>query len=394
MTPINVMIYEPYPMGEGGNYRTLVYILQFLDRKRFTPIIVVPEDSKALDAFRREGVEVLVETPPPSIHRFAGQVLRDSLLGRLRNGLDLVRYNARLARLMRARRIGLVYCNSIRALLLAGLGARMARVPAVWYVKGELANGLLDRAGFFIASRVLFFCAANRDDKYRRLVRLLRRRIGILRIGIDPAMLAAVERVDTAPLRAELDVRPDNVNAVILAQLYPPKGQHLVLAGLREIVDAVPNFQLYIVGDPVLAEYDPYRTELEAMVKQQGLEGHVHFTGWRSDALPILRTMDMLVHPSLAEGFGRAVLEAMALGLPVVASAVGGLREIIRDGENGYLVAPGDTATIVDRVIRLSRDESLRRRMGAAARAEVYADYLIEDKMRELQDIWSGMARA
>jgi glycosyltransferase involved in cell wall biosynthesis len=393
MTPLNVAIYEPYPMGEGGNFRTLVYILKFLDRTRFTPIIVVPQDSKALDTFRNEGIEVIVATPPASVHRFAGQVLRDRLLARVRNVFDLFRYNLRLARFMRARRIDLLYCNSIRALLLAGIGARIAGVPSLWYVKGELANGLLDRIGFRLANRILFFCAANRDDKYPALVRKFSRKIGILRIGIDPEVLRQVEQTDTSALRRELDIREDRINAVILAQLYPPKGQHLVLERLREIVNAVPQLRLYLVGDPVLKEYDSYRRELEQMVDAAGLRDHVVFTGWRSDALPILTTMDFLIHPSLAEGFGRAVLEAMALGLPVVASAVGGLREIIRDGENGFLVTPGDSATLADRIIRLARERELRERFGREARREVYANYLIADKMLELQNIWAGMVR-
>jgi hypothetical protein len=133
MRRLNVLIYEPYPMGQGGgNQRTLWYILKFLDRAKFNPIILSPEETEFLARFRSRGVELLIETPPASIHRFGGQVLREGILGRLRSALDVLRYNIRLARLMRARQIDLIYCNSIRALLLAGFGARWAGVPSLW----------------------------------------------------------------------------------------------------------------------------------------------------------------------------------------------------------------------------------------------------------------------
>jgi glycosyltransferase involved in cell wall biosynthesis len=104
--------------------------------------------------------------------------------------------------------------------------------------------------------------------------------------------------------------------------------------------------------------------------------------------------MDILIHPSLAEGLGYSVLEAMALGRPVVTSAVGGLREIIVDGQNGFLIKPGDTDAIVDRVIRLAADPDLRTTMGRAARETIFADYLGEDKIHDLERLWREMARA
>jgi glycosyltransferase involved in cell wall biosynthesis len=391
--PLNLLVYEPYPMGPaGGNLRTLSYILKFLDRSRVTPIIVTPEDTDVIARYREQGVEVVTAPPPPSLHRYAKRVLSDGMIGRLRSALDLIRYNRRLARLMRARGIDVVYCNSIRGLLLAGLGARLAGVPVLWYVKGALENGILDRLGFVIADRILFFCESNRDDRYPALVRWYRRKIGIVNIGLDPKVIAATEAADTCALRQSLDIREDRLNAIILGQVYPPKGQHFVLQGLRQIVDRHPEFMLYIVGDPVLEEYRPYRAELERIVERDGLRDHVRFTGWRPDALQLLHVMDLVIHPSLAEGFGRAVLEAMALGRPVVASAVGGLREIIRDGENGFLVAPRDTPALVDRILRLSSNPELRRSFGREARHAVFARYLIEDKVRELESIWQNMA--
>jgi glycosyltransferase involved in cell wall biosynthesis len=129
------------------------------------------------------------------------------------------------------------------------------------------------------------------------------------------------------------------------------------------------------------------------LIKKYGLQEHVHFTGWRKDSLDIVNLMDMVIHPSLAEGFGRAVLEAMALGKPVIASAVGGLREAVKDGSNGYLVEPGDVSAIAQRWRLLISDPQLRKRVGSAAEQTVFNNYLIDDKAAEMFSIWAEMAQ-
>jgi glycosyltransferase involved in cell wall biosynthesis len=148
-----------------------------------------------------------------------------------------------------------------------------------------------------------------------------------------------------------------------------------------------------VVGDAVLDEYRGYEERLRAQVAAARLQDHVVFTGWRDDTLVLASQMAIIVHPSFAEGFGRAVLEAMALGRPVIASAVGGLREAIRDGVNGMLVPPGSVEALADRLLVLLRDPALRERLGREARETVRADYQIHDKVAELSNVWADVMR-
>lgn len=387
--PVRLAMYESYPMGHGGgNHRTQLYIVKELDRRKVLPLVMSPADTPFINRLRNMGVDCEVVSPPESINRFAGQMLRDTVWARAKSAIDLLRYNIRVAKVLRQCKVDVLYCNSIRAVLLAGLGGRLAGVPVIWYVKGALENPLLDRMGFYLSDRILFFCEANRDDKYPSLVRRHGHKIDIVRIGLDIDTIESVERSDRTALADELGIAGGQINALILAQVYPPKGHHLVLENLRSIVDEFPNFRLFIAGDHVLDEYRWYRKDLERRIEREGLQHHVRFLGWRPDALAIASLMDMLIHPSLAEGFGRAVLESMALGRPVVASAVGGLREAIRDGENGFLVAPGDADALADRIRLLAREPERRARFGRAAKDEVYRNYQIRDKVRELEQIW------
>ena len=390
--PIRVLFYEPYPMGTGGNFLTQQLILERLDRHQFCPIVLAPMEGIALDRFRAMGVECIVMPPSDTLKRYGGAVLRANVFSRLNTVFNLVQYNVQVAHFLRTHAIDVVYANCVRAQLYVGLAALLTRVPSLLYIKGALANPLIDCLCFVLASRIRFFCARNRDDSYPLLVRWFRRKIDILRIGMDMDVVTKVERSNQSDLRQELSIHQSGCNTVVLGQLYRPKGQHFAIEALSKVVAQFPQVRLYIVGDHVIEEYRHYKAELEILIDRYGLTQHVHFTGWRQDALDIVSLMDIVIHPSLAEGFGRAVLESMALGKPVIASAVGGLREAIQDGSNGYLVDPGDVENIAGRWSTLLSNPELRQRLGRKARRTVFLDYAIDDKVATLAQTWKEMA--
>ena len=387
--PLNVFVYEPWPLGKVfGNLRTLLYILEGAPAAGVHCIVAAPFESELADRVRGLGADWVVLAPPAAINRYGGQVLRESLPGRAKALAGLIRYNFRVRRFLRERRVDLVYCNSLRSLLTVGLAAMLAGVPRVWYVKGALENGLLDRLGFLMANRILYFCETNRDDRYPLLVRLFGRKIEIVHIGLDVSMINRIGARPDASLPAD-----GTLSVGYLGQLFPPKGVHFLVEAFAQVAPRFPGATLYLIGDSGIDEYAHYTDELRALIEARGLTGRVVFTGWRDDALAIARTMTVMVHPSLSEGFGRAVLEAMALGKPVIASGVGGLREAVRDGQNGFLVPPGDADAIAARLTLLFSNAEVRDRMGAAAQATVYAEYQIEDKIRQLCGIWHEAAR-
>lgn len=391
----HVLIYEPYPFGRiAGNLRTLLYILRLTDRRRFRLTLAVPFADELPAALRDTGVRCVVLAPPARINRYGGKVLSDRWYLRLLHLPALLAYNVRLWLFLRKERVDVAYCNGIRALLTVGVACRLSGTPTVWYVKGTLENPLLDRVGFFLANRILFFCAANRDDKYTWLARLFRRKIGIVRIGLDlDELQQSVARANEAAVGATLNRQEGVVSVACLGQLHPSKGVHVLLEAFGRVVREFPNARLYVIGDAVIDEYRGYEERLRQQVAVAGLQDHVVLTGWRDDALALAARMDIIVHPSFAEGFGRAVLEAMALGRAVIASAVGGLREAIRDGDNGFLVPPGSVEALADRLLRLLRDPALRERLGRRARETVRAEYLIHDKITELSNVWAEVTR-
>jgi glycosyltransferase involved in cell wall biosynthesis len=171
------------------------------------------------------------------------------------------------------------------------------------------------------------------------------------------------ERVITIRNGWEGEIRPPSPHGastvVSVGNLRPEKGHSVLLRAVAELGDA----RLVIVGD------GPLRSSLEREARSLGLADRVEFAGAVSDVWPYLARADVFVFPSLSEPLGIAVMEAMAAGLPVVASAVGGIPELVTDGVTGYLAPPGDHAALSVHLKALLGDPGTRASMGAAARA-------------------------
>ena len=119
----------------------------------------------------------------------------------------------------------------------------------------------------------------------------------------------------------------------------------------------------------------PLRAELEARAAQPDLTERVHFLGWRTEMAPIYAALDIFLMPSLWEGFGLVLLEAMAQGVPVVGSAVSAIPEVVADGETGLLVPPRDPVALAEALAALLADPARRAAMGAAGRARLEAEF-------------------
>ena len=182
--------------------------------------------------------------------------------------------------------------------------------------------------------------------------------------------------------RAALGVGPDATLLGNVARFYPEKKQDLLLRAFRQILDVRPNTYLAIVG------VGPLERELRSLSETLGLDQRVRFLGWVDDVQRVLPLFDIHVHPALSEGVSLAIGEGMAAARPLVASAVGGLFEILEDGRTAILIPPGprETERFAEAVLGLMADPSEARRLGGAARDFIlkhytlgYATTLVED---------------
>ncbi len=193
--------------------------------------------------------------------------------------------------------------------------------------------------------------------------------------GVD---LARFEGPVAGDLRAELGLRSEQPVVLCVARLLSNKGHRDLVAAAPEILRRHPDVHFVFAGD------GDQRTALEGQIVSLGLMGRFSLLGFRADVAALMRASDLFVLPSLAEGFALSLIEALAAGLPVVATQVGSAPEVIEDGVNGYLVPPEDAPALARAVVRaLGRDNAARAEMAQAARATAarYSVWAMADRM-------------
>jgi glycosyltransferase involved in cell wall biosynthesis len=187
--------------------------------------------------------------------------------------------------------------------------------------------------------------------------------------------------LDRRHLPRPSDLSADCFNVAAVGRLEPVKALHLAIESLS--AQGLPqNVHLHVVGT------GSCEAELRRQCAAAGVEARVHFVGFRRDARNFIAHCDALVMPSLHEGLPYTLLEAMALGTPVIASRVGGLAEVVRDEVTGLLFTPGDATALAGAIRRLIVDPALRARLGAEARRVQRAKYSLESMASSYLDIY------
>jgi glycosyltransferase involved in cell wall biosynthesis len=201
--------------------------------------------------------------------------------------------------------------------------------------------------------------------------------------GID------LERVDAAP-RAELHEElwlPHHAPIIgNVAALVPHKGQRHLIETAALVIRQVPDARFVIAGEGEL------RSTLERQIRDRHLEKHVTLLGFRPDVLSLHKAFDVFVMSSVTEGLGTSLLDAMACGKPVVATAAGGIPEVVEDGITGLLVPPRDHRAMAAAIVKLLNDAALRRQMGEAGLASVRERFSVERMVMDTLRVYQRVA--
>lgn len=191
--------------------------------------------------------------------------------------------------------------------------------------------------------------------------------------------------VDRAQARREFGIPPEIPLIGIVARLVAVKGHKYLLRAFKMLLEKTPDARLLIVGDGALKE------NLKRYCNKNGMADKVIFAGLRYDVPRILSMLDLVALPSLNEGLGIALLEAMAMKKPVVASDIAGIPEIVEDGVVGYLVPPKDPASLANRISKIIQNPRLAEAMGENGFKKIVSSFSIESKMDELERLYNSL---
>lgn len=335
----------------GGAEGYLALLAAHLDRDLFRPSLVLPgvPGARVLEA-RMEDLDVEVHhLPRPGFHWRGVFPQAVDLFGRI--GGDVLHVNLPSS-----------YDAGLSSVALAARRAGYRRVVSTEHLP------MIDRKYrrfpvklFF--SRWIDAIIVNTHSNLDFLLRLhwmSRRKITVIDNGVEEApALSPDERTE---VRASLGAGPGTVVIGIVGRLTRRKGHHFLLEALSRKADGLPDWILAVVGDG--DEDEPLRE----MASGLGLAAKVRFLGHREDAPRLMHAFDCLALPSTIETMPFAIIEGMAANLPVVASAIFGIPELIENGKTGFLVRPGDVDDLQGRLFELMLDAEMRRRFGQAGR--------------------------
>lgn len=343
-------------LDTGGLERLLIEFARHADRSRFElRFVCLSSRGSVADDIESFGWPVTTLNEPPGI----------------RPGMPF-----RLSKIFRDWDADVVHTHNTKPLLYAGLAGQIARVPAIVHTSHGSRYGAsrADTLVFVNACRMVdrVVCVSRDIEERRRAEGIPAKKVQTIWNGIDVAKFA---------------YHGPNLNgpAVLVARLRPEKDVPTLLRAVSMITAQHPDFRLEIAGDGECA------AEWRVQADQMGLSGHVEFLGDVRDVSGLLRRARMLVCSSVIEGLSVSLLEAMATGVPIVATRVGGNVEVVMDGETGLLVPPGDAGQLAAAMMRIWSDPELGRRMGQVGRSRVESNFDVRKMVMSYESIYEQL---
>ena len=258
-------------------------------------------------------------------------------------------------------------------------------IPVLCHVRQEIQHRKVRR--YEVPSADAVFAVSHNVEASLRAGGVKPERIHVLHSGIDPARVPAVS--DGEAFRRQYGIPTGAPVLGTVANLFPRKGYDVMCRALSMLRRNRPDIHYLIVGAG-----DPgYERMLHELVRSLGLERQVHFAGFQDPVYPALAAMDVYVHPAIMEGFGIALLEAMAMVKPVVATTTGGIPDIVVHEETGLLVEPGNSEALTSAISVLLEDAGRRAAMGRAGRSRVERLFTVNAMVSKLVACYEGVIR-
>jgi len=361
----------------GGAQGTALSIVSGLDKNRFDVTFASGPQGFCAEMAKKWNVDVVI----------IPDLIREI------NPVKDLKALIRLYTFIKRNRFDIVNTHTSKAGVLGRIAARLAGVPVIFYTPhGSIFHPVYYGPKIlFLLSRIENFIAMFTD---KIITCSKSERADFLRYGVatDDKYVTIywgkkqdefLKTYDGASKRRELGIPEDAMLIGNVARLAPEKGHIFCLEAFKMVVDRFPKAKLLIVGDGIL------RPDIEAKIRESGLIGSVIMAGHRDDVPEILASLDISLHTSIWEGAPRAVVEAMLMGKPIVATRVGGIPELIEDGVTGILIPSNDKERLLKAVTTLINDRALAGKIGESARRNAKERFALAPMVESITKLYS-----
>lgn len=372
--PIPVVAHVlPHTTIGGGEVATLRVVAGIARRGDYHHIAFTPMGSDVARAFADEGIE----TVPFSSAEFS-----------YRHWRPYARSTFAMARAFRLHRVELVHCSDLMAAYQAAFAARLLRARVLCHIRSSYPPEDIPRhhkPPIAAVHHFVFVSQAVRNH-FKRIYRIPESRGTLVYDGVSFA--DACHADSPSAVRVELGLPSDAFVVGMVARVVPIKDFETVIAALDQVVTVLPRVRLLLVGEQCDLQY---RVALGELIRERHLDEHVIWTGYRRDPTALMRAMDVTVLATRSEGFGLVLVEAMAQRRPVIATRVGGIPEIITDGETGLLHDPGDASSLARAILRLADDPVFASDLAMRGYVMAEARFNIDKTVSEMSALYSRL---
>lgn len=365
----------------GGAERALLDLMSGLDRDKFRPILVCPCEGAFPDAARATGIEVHVVP-------FYGV--------RARNPLRYFETMARLRAIVRKHKIELIHVNHQYFSNYGVVLGRICRLPVIVHLRGVETDEFFKSFAPWLARADRVICVSHavrtRLLEYANLQLGSRQRNRLVHgscVAYD-GLRPPKEETDHTAFRQRFGIKQNARIVGIVGQVVREKGLCEFVAAAEIVKHDCRDAHFLVVGEDTGPDGE-FAAEIKERTQKIGMQGSFTFTGFRSDAAALFQLLDVSVLASWQEAFGRVVLETFCSGVPMVATSVGGVPEMIEDGINGILVPPKDPSALADAILRvLKMPEDERQRMVQEGK-KTAARFSVESHVEQIQAIYDEL---
>lgn len=335
----------------GGAERALQGLVRNLP-DNIEPMVVLLQDGDLAVRLREAGCTVLVFE--------AGRTRQ------LDRTLDTV---LKLRKLVRRLNADVVLSSQSKSHVYGGLTAALARIPAVWWQLGVPRRSRIETIAGAVPAAAVVCCSAAAEEAQRRLTP--HRRVVRIPLGVDVHALTG-RRGDGMLVRDALGWTDEPIVGIV-GRLQASKGQETFIRAAAAFANDRPEVRFLVVGGAVLGWEGSYADDLRTLAAELGVTSRMHFAGHQHDVAPWLDACDVVVSASHSESFGLVLVEAMALGKPLVVTDSGGPRDIVENETSGLLVPPADAPALARSIKRVLSDPRLAARLAAGAKLRAHS---------------------
>jgi len=371
MAPITVL-HLVEDMRIGGLEKVLASIVLHLDKNRFRPEVwCLAHGGEMAEELIRQGVTVRI------LH-----------LTTYYNALNILR----LAMLMRDKHFHILHTHGYYGSTFGRLSSLLAHVPIILthvhstYYNYTKRNLIIEKMLSSFTDKII--CVSRAVQSFvTETEKFSEEKTCVLYNGVAWPT-ANVPPDDALLLKSRLGIGNQELVLTVVASLTTIKGHAILFQALHHLSPEVPPFKLMVVGD------GPERYRLESLAKDLGIASRVIFTGARNDVPKLLMISDIFILPSIErEGLSMGIIEAMAAGLPVISTWVGGIPEVVENGTSGLLVEPKNILALADALCILMRDRDLREQMGKVGKDVYLKHFTLKNMMDNLETLYERLVR-